>query len=276
MNLRKYLRNGLFADIYRYFREWSYLIRRKHKTPYGFFFIGNKKMITGEFEEDIVSFIQLVSRKGYELFIDVGAHHGYFTCLANSLGLKTISIEPDPINYRILKRNLSINLFRDEGLTYQLGIGERQGRKKFYGFSTGVSVFRNWSQNVSRRSFEVEIKTLDQLVSANLQSSSFILKIDVEGCEEDVLKGAKNILNLQIPIWVICEITFNVSDMKAKENGWKSSRVFSLMREYGFDTYEISKDGSIREFPFNFSGYEGVISANFLFKNRIIAKSPNM
>jgi tRNA G37 N-methylase Trm5 len=53
---------------------------------------------------------ELISRLKPKVFIDVGAHIGYYTILVHKLGAeKIIAIEPDPRVFRILKRAVDAN-----------------------------------------------------------------------------------------------------------------------------------------------------------------------
>ncbi|MDB4125601.1 hypothetical protein N9565_02605, partial [Amylibacter sp.] len=41
-----------------------------------------------------------------DVFVNVGANFGYYICIARNMGLRSIAIEPVPINQRILKQNI--------------------------------------------------------------------------------------------------------------------------------------------------------------------------
>jgi FkbM family methyltransferase len=54
--------------------------------------------------------IELISKLKPKVFIDVGAHIGYYTMLVHKLGAeKIIAIEPDPRVFRILNRYIEAN-----------------------------------------------------------------------------------------------------------------------------------------------------------------------
>jgi hypothetical protein len=70
------------------------------KNALNFYFNGQAKMRRGIFEADTVNLF-LSEFRNCSMFIDVGAHHGYFSCLANSAGVPIItSIEPDTRNLK--------------------------------------------------------------------------------------------------------------------------------------------------------------------------------
>ena len=44
----------------------------------------------GEFEPDILAFLKNKFKTRNKLFVDIGAHHGYFTCFANTNGVSQV------------------------------------------------------------------------------------------------------------------------------------------------------------------------------------------
>jgi FkbM family methyltransferase len=225
-------------------------------------------MSKGCFEKEIVNFIKRLNMEGYQFFIDVGAHHGYFTCLAQRIGMQTVSIEADPMNFRVLKKNLLVNNL-DARHIFNLGASDRAGTMDFYGFSTGVSSHPNWSRNVSRRKFRAKTITIDTLIDVNWVTGPLIMKIDVEGHEKEVLRGAKLLLERGIPIWVICEI----SSIDNRKKDVIENNVFSFMKSLGYKAFQISIENEITPFfPIRFN-VENFTPANYLFKNEVVSKS---
>lgn len=200
--MRQRLRTLPGADQLRSARERSYLWRKSSLTPFNFYFSGNKKMRRGHFESDVVQLLALLGKeRNYKTFVDIGAHHGYFCCLANVLGLSIFAVEPNPINHSILMKNL-----KDNGVNpinvMNVALGERVGDIKMYGFGTGFSIYKNWAKDVSKESVNVPMTTLDLL---DLNLNDCIIKIDVEGAELKVLEGGQEKLNSSKRIFVIIE-----------------------------------------------------------------------
>ena len=128
----------------------------------------------------------------YSSFVDVGANHGIFSltfCALRSDG-RVVAVEPSPIAFEILQRNLNLNSF-----------SQLQPRKVACGAAPGeVRMKRNWHHLQAIREEEndldavaVPMLSLDQ-ICAEENILPELLKIDVEGFELPVLQGAERVL----------------------------------------------------------------------------------
>lgn len=119
-----------------------------------------------------------------ETIIEVGSHHGYTTIILSNLAKKgkVYAIEPFSENIKILKENVKINNLTNVEII-EKAIGSKKERIVVSG-SDGIS------KTSHKRKEEVETIMLDSFEQIN---PTFI-KIDVEGFEGEVLKGAKKIL----------------------------------------------------------------------------------
>ncbi|MDA4118522.1 MAG: FkbM family methyltransferase [Thaumarchaeota archaeon] len=132
-----------------------------------------------------------------DVVLDVGAHIGSFTLkAAREVGPagRVISFEPSSENFGLLGRNVAANSYANIRLynvavgsqpgTARLQLHQRRGTNSLYAHSTSESVGME----------DVEVRTLDSVVrELNLARVDF-MKIDVEGAELEVLKGAKEVL----------------------------------------------------------------------------------
>lgn len=180
--------------------------------------------------------------KGNMLFIDIGAHYGFYTLLLGTKfpDCKIISFEPAPQNFEILKMNLKINNLEkieiydfavsDKNEIKDFNIGERSSQSGFY------------EHNMSKIIKTIQIKTitLDSFLKDALKVPTFI-KIDTEGHEMCVLEGMKNILETTEDIKLLIE--FNPELLKRAGN--KPGDLFRKINHFGFDIYVI--DDELRE-----------------------------
>ena len=162
-------------------------------TPFGFKFLGPSVMQDGSFE---VTETKILIKLFYQadIFVNVGANFGYYICMARNMGVRSIAIEPIPINQRILKQNLIENSWDQNVILHPIACGNSNGNVTIYGEGTGASIIPGWAQNPSRLKHIVPIKKLDNILSNEKVTSKSVILIDVEGFEFDVLRGAENIL----------------------------------------------------------------------------------
>lgn len=119
-------------------------------------------------------------------FIDIGANIGTYSILASKLtNCLSIAFEPSLNNFNILSANISLNNLKDKIKLYNIALGSKNEMQTI-GFK-GELTYITSNKDLSLQN--VNVKQLDTILDyANL------IKIDVEGYEENVLKGAIKIL----------------------------------------------------------------------------------
>jgi FkbM family methyltransferase len=130
-------------------------------------------------------------RRG-DLFLDIGANVGSYAILASGVCRATTwAFEPDPNTVRSLKRNVAINDLDELVTVYELALGAIEGEVPFsIGQDTGNRVTTSSGEKNVRM---VSQQRLDALIGGDPQSIMMI-KMDVEGYEEEVLRGAEALL----------------------------------------------------------------------------------
>jgi FkbM family methyltransferase len=128
-------------------------------------------------------------------FVDVGAFLGGYAIRAAKRGAKVLAFEPSQSNYLILERNISFNDLKNKITTKKLAIGSTREKRPLYSDGLFNATF---SLTPSLKIIEyVEVTPLDEVMNNNenkLEGEIDLLKIDVEGAEVDVLKGASKTL----------------------------------------------------------------------------------
>ncbi|MEP6506593.1 MAG: FkbM family methyltransferase [Gemmatimonadales bacterium] len=150
-----------------------------------------------------------------DTIVDVGANLGWFSVqLARAVGKtgRVIAFEPDPGNYDLLSENLRINGVVETVTAYRLAALNKPGEVQFelspinYGdhrvrFETAsATAVLPELENESRRSvIVVEAVALDDalpdLAKAGSGGPVRLMKLDCQGSEPAILKGARNILS---------------------------------------------------------------------------------
>lgn len=126
-----------------------------------------------------------------DLFVDVGANVGSYSVLASGhVGSKSIAIEPVTSTFGRLQNNIAINNLSALLTSYNLGIGSKAG---VLNFTSDLDTVNHVAlDSTSANVVEVRVETLDHLLSG---LHPLLLKIDVEGFESEVLRGAHGVLN---------------------------------------------------------------------------------
>jgi FkbM family methyltransferase len=170
-------------------------------------------------EEEIIG---LFRPKEGDTVVDIGAHMGRYTIISSkSVGAsgKVIAVEADPYNFRILQHNLRLNKLTNVS-TLNWAVYSKKARLKLYSpdeylGSTGHrSLMTNYPDYPApkhrkvneTRYIEVEADTLDNLLKIRGINKVNWIKIDVEGAEYEVLKGAKEILSTNKRISILVEV----------------------------------------------------------------------
>lgn len=147
-------------------------------------------MRVGEFEVAETALI-LKFLGQVDLFVDVGANLGYYTCLALQNDKPVVAFEPQQQNLKCLLQNLIANHWEDNVEVYPMALSDKPGLLTLYGASgPSASLVKNWAGYSSRYKKTVPVTTLDAVLGSRFPDQQLFIKIDVEGAEYGVLEGA--------------------------------------------------------------------------------------
>jgi FkbM family methyltransferase len=152
------------------------------------------------FERRTWEVMKSIIKRG-DVFIDVGAYIGtYSIAIAHKVGPSgiVISLEPSPM-YHILCKNIKINRLENCIALKKAAWSKSTHLELYYNPQRAgtSSFFKEWQPYVLK-SIKVEAKPLDDILEEVGYPISKIklLKIDVEGSEVEVLKGASNTISI--------------------------------------------------------------------------------
>jgi FkbM family methyltransferase len=126
---------------------------------------------------------------------DVGAHTGYFVLVALRQGSAVVAIEPDVENATRIRAALARNQLT--ATVVEAAAGESEGTA-FLERAEKTSFNR-----ISDRGTPVQVTTLDTLYARGISEPPTLVKIDVEGFEAEVLRGARRLLRQARPTLLI-------------------------------------------------------------------------
>jgi FkbM family methyltransferase len=150
--------------------------------------------------------------------VDVGAHIGLYSLIAaKRVGPsgKVIAIEPDPENCKLLQRNAEINKLTNVTILERAAFSSTSKLKLYLpGKERGFTKLSTLMPNraVTENFLEIDATTLDCLLVMQGITEVNWIKIDVEGAELEVLKGAAITLSESKDIALLIEV-HNVNNM---------------------------------------------------------------
>ena len=125
-----------------------------------------------------------------DLFLDVGANIGSYTVLAaGGAGARCIAVEPVPATYRRLMANVRVNQLESKVDSHCVALGAERSKLRF---STDLDTMNHVvDEHYGGAHEQVEVLPLDELMRGRVPVA---VKIDVEGFEREVLRGARRLL----------------------------------------------------------------------------------
>ena len=202
-------------------------------------YIANKLMVESKFETtEMIILKQLIEKS--DVFVDVRLDSGT-TCIACSMGKKVLAFEPQHQNLSCLLANIQTNNFTSLVEIFPVGLGETPGILTLYGASgPSASLINGWAGYSNKFKKLIPVNTLDTILSGRYRNSALAIKIDVEGAEFKVLKGAINTLNQIIkPTWFL-EICLDQFHPDALNMNFLET--FQLFFDSGYDAYIADKE----------------------------------
>lgn len=180
--------------------------------------------------------------------VDVGTKNGYLSLRMASLAHKgrTLGFEADPTNFQQSVNNVDLNSLGNVSI-HNIGLGDRQGK--------GVMELRVAANRGGNRisggdsgGAKITIERLDDIYATYGLEPVHLIKIDVEGYELKVLRGAVAILRKWKPILFI-----EVDDANLRDQGDSACALLLFLQELG---YENLKYAGTADAVTEKSGYE--------------------
>lgn len=148
-----------------------------------------------QFEPNTLMVFSEWARKG-GLLLDVGCYSGLFSFAAIKLGMSAIGFEPYPPNQAQIEKNMGLNgitfPLHKAAVTDRVGIA-RLGYNEKVKLTAGASLDRKSGPGMT-----VPVVSID-----SLKVAPAIIKIDVEGHEAGVLRGAKDTIAEHQPLLIV-------------------------------------------------------------------------
>ena len=214
---------------------------RMHVDP-GDYAVGHTIARTGSYEPEVSAALRELLGPG-GTFVDVGANVGWFSLLGASLvgpSGRVIAIEPNPLNVALLRDSAKDNGFDNiDMLTMALAAEPGAIALETDGSNGRITPIDGPPAEPIEANFVVAARPLDDVLSDAGVTRVDAIKIDVEGAEPLVLKGAGNTITRHRPV-LISEFYPLALDNSA----WGNAHGYlAMLRAFGYRLSVIGSEG---------------------------------
>jgi len=197
-------------------------------------------MYYGVYEIPTMRIIRLLLKQG-DVAVDVGANIGYITLnMAKCVGMqgKVLAFEPVPPTYDRLRRNIRNNACT-QVQTFSNAVGETGDHSANIFLPKGGDNAHSLSslkQFADSNVFKVDIVRIDDVINQPVQ----LIKIDVEGAEVSVVRGAAETIKRSHPY-----IIFEYNQEALARFGHCLQDVFKVIQDTGvaYEAFDIDGNG---------------------------------
>jgi FkbM family methyltransferase len=179
-----------------------------------------------------------------EVYIDIGANVGMYAIYAGVVGARVFAFEPEALNYAELNKNIYVNNLHGHVTAYCMAITDVVDVSVLYlsAFSFAGSHHdfgeNRWNSDMTIGGRQIARDTrpqqgcvsfpLDELVSRQVLPPPNHIKIDVDGFEYKVVRGAANTLQRPELKTILLEVDFSIPESiqiveHLRGQGWKVS-----------------------------------------------------
>lgn len=183
---------------------------------------------------DFESFMQLWFKPSLmDVFVDVGAHLGKYALIAaKHVGVSglIIAVEPHPVNYQVLLKNVALNNFRN---VVALNLAAWKTNCELKLFIGNVAGHHSVKLNQGLGWVKVKGKAMDNVLGELPLNRLDWIKIDVEGVEYEALLGLEKAIQRYRPKILIEVFHENMARVKKfmKKNNYELIKISPSLKE---------------------------------------------
>ncbi|MBV1774386.1 FkbM family methyltransferase [Burkholderiaceae bacterium DAT-1] len=201
-------------------------------------------ILDGYWEPWITNMIQKMVLPGSTI-IDIGANVGYYSLIMASLTGeqgKVYSFEANPRTFDLLQKSIAINGFSSRILAEQRAVYSHSGTLTFHCYEReqGGSSINQPTCSEPYSTIEVSAISLDERFDGQRID---LIKMDAEGAELAILKGARKLLQANPQINIVTEINKGALESA----GHSVAKLLQFAAEQGFSPLLIATDGTLKE-----------------------------
>ncbi|MFH0940152.1 MAG: FkbM family methyltransferase [Planctomycetota bacterium] len=198
--------------------------------------ISARHIYFGEYEKEEAACIAGKIKPGM-VTCDIGANLGYFTLLlAHLTGPHghVYAFEPNPVMQGRLAENILLNPGLDDGRIRleAVALGAQAGEADFFCPAQGhdgAGGLKDTRRAPLQKVIKVRVTALDEFVSMRSIKKLDFIKMDIEGGELDVLRGAERVLSELRPV-----ILFEACEENTAPYGYRVFDILSYLEQHGY------------------------------------------
>jgi FkbM family methyltransferase len=175
-------------------------------------------------------------------FVDVGACHGIYTLTASRIvGGKghVIAFEPSSRAFPILRKNIAVNNLTNVQ-AFPLALSEKSGKAWLYRHPNVGCDSLGSDDSFTEEAEETATELLDNVVQQLDIDRVDVIKMDVQGAEEWVLRGARKTLMSMRPI-----VIFESWPVGPPLLGLSPNGAWELLESVGYEFFVLDGCGSL-------------------------------
>ena len=216
-----------------------------------------------EKEPETLEWIDTFNDSNKIIFWDIGANIGLYSIYAalKHKNIEIISFEPSTNNLRVLSRNISINNLEGKIKINQFPLSDKtnefasMNESEFIeGWSMGTFAYQNDFEGkhfVPKQKYKILGTSINYLLDSKILNVPNFIKIDVDGIEHMILKGADKYLDNKNIKSILIELNENFKDQFDSVLRIMSDKKFKIKFKKRSD--DFYKDNSINEKENKFS-----------------------
>jgi FkbM family methyltransferase len=204
-----------------------------------------REILADTFEKPERDFVQQFLGPGM-VVLDIGAYHGLYAMTASvKVGTegRVVAFEPSPRQRKRLEWHVRLNRCRNVRVE-PFALGKLEGEETLFAVrsgSEGYSSLRRPNVGAKVTPEVVHVTTVDKYLMENAIARVDFIKLDVEGGELDVLKGAERLLSGKNRPIILCEL----EDSRTEAWGYSAAETAQYLESRGFQWFKPVLNGRI-------------------------------
>ena len=242
--------------------------------------IGWRIFMIGFWDNLILEISRMLGLGEHDAILDIGANIGAVSIpVASLLGVEVIAIEASELNATLFRKNVDLNSVKStlhQVAVVSPAIASSNEFVTLYdnnGNHGSNSLIKDWNSSVvAKKAQYAPTATLDSLLSHAQLKQIKLIKIDIEGSENQALLGFNSLKHICAPI--IFEYRIDIGSDKIKNE----TKKFALTLSLSFDLYGIKvNEGEIEFVAFTFEyACENAIALPSTISNKLRSTHPTL